>query len=412
MAISTARQSPTRIKACFVIQSKGTLAIPGNTGRHKQIDAKGRGNHTKRNADDHNNTQRNGTYIKGAHHRHQNRRQHDHGGVNRHKAADNGEQNNKCEQNTSSAAEDPQEPVAQHLWHTVGGNDPVKPIGQRNDQHRGSSGNTGFNKHFYNVLQLDFSIHQHTQDQTVNDRNAGSLSGSKSTGINAAQNDYGHRNGGQAICKDLCLILKGGGVHGCGLVTVLSGNNIGVNHHGKAQHNTGNDARAEHSPHRAARKRGINNHGNAGRNNNTQAACRAHQSPRETDVISIIHHGRDHKHTQGRHGCGAAAGNCCKNHSSQNCHNSQAAPNASDKQPAEIDKPAGNSAHIHNAARQHKEWDCQQRKITGGIVALLRRQHQRGSAVSQVGHNGRKGHGKRNGRSQEHRHQEQSQQHD
>ncbi len=68
--------------------------------------------------------------------------------------------------------------------------------------------------------------------------------------------------------------------------------------------------------------------------------------------------------------------------------------------------------HVHNATRQHKEWDCQQRKITGGIVALLRRQHQRGSAVSQVGHNGRKGHGKRNGRSQEHRHQEQSQQHD
>ena len=76
----------------------------GNTGCHKQVNAKGRGDHAKRNADDHNNTQRNGTYIKGAHHRHQDWCQYDHGRVDGHKAANDGQQNDQCNQNTSSAA--------------------------------------------------------------------------------------------------------------------------------------------------------------------------------------------------------------------------------------------------------------------------------------------------------------------
>ena len=123
-----------------------------------------------------------------------------------------------------------------------------------------------------------------------------------------------------------------------------------------------NEAGHEHLGNAHLAGNAIDNHRDAWRNDDADAARRGSRGGGISRVVAALGHGRNHEHAHSRSGGRARAGNCAEKNAGKHCGYGKAARNWPHKGLGHGHQPARNARSLHERTRQHKGRQCHERK--------------------------------------------------
>ena len=245
----------------------------------------------------------------------------------------------------------------------------------------------------HQIAYFNALVNEQRNQNGVEHRNHSGLGGGEEAGVNAAQNDHGAQQSGQAFQEQGHKAVGTQLVHFCldTAAVFALGHAVehGVNHQEGTDHDAGEHAAQEQIARGNAGGQRIQNKRNAGGNDNAQTACNRDQTGCPGFIITQIDHKGNAHGTHSGGGGGAGAGNSAVEQAGEDNGTGHAAGDLAYKVSKEVKQLAGNAALRHDHAAQNEQGNSQN---GGGVCARegVVQQLLNGAALAH-GENGSKG---------------------
>ena len=241
--------------------------------------------------------------------------------------------------------------------------------GSRDQEQNDAAGLRRIKENPQEGLHVDALV-KNREDQAVEHRNARALRGGENTGNDAADNDDDQQKARYRIPNRLHHTLapvKAGGLH-AGLLGTDKSHHHTAQSHQNARNITGHKQGGDGD---AAGHSGIHNEGRSRRD---QQACGGRGNVgcrRICRIIAVLLLDRADTAAHGRGCCHRGTGQRTEKHVAENIGLGHGAGNLADEKLRKVDKTLGDTAVVHDVARQNEEGHCQQREGLHAGIHLL-----------------------------------------
>ena len=237
-----------------------------------------------------------------------------------------------------------QNPVGDFHGDAVGGQQVAE--GRRReheDQHAARQPGRGLQRG-HEGLHRQFPVDEDAHEDRVEDGHDGGFGRREQTGVDAAQNDDGREDGPEAVTQGVDEGLEGP-VEAVGFEVPAQEEVHDAQAHGDEY--AGDDAGHEHLGDALLARHAVDDHRDAGRDDDADAAGGGGGGGGVTDVVAALGHGRDHEHAHGGRRGGTGAGNGPEEHAGQRRGDGETAGSGADDVFGDMDEPSGHACRLH-----------------------------------------------------------------
>ena len=302
--------------------------------------------------------------------RKQNRGEDHHGRRGIHEAADDQQQDVDQDQNDDRIAGDIQNGLRDHGGDLFDGQDTREGGCGADDGHGGAIGGAGACDGIEELLRREFAIDEHTADKGVDRSDGRSFRRGEDTAVDTAENDdridespLGVPDDGEPLFAGILPAVT--------FPAHLLAVEVAEQAEADTDENAGQEAGQEHAGDGGRRGDTVDDHRDAGGDDNADTARAGHAGEGETLAVPLFQHGGHDHGADRRDGCRAGSADRGEEHADHDRDDREAACDVSEVGAADVQYSFGDTACGHQLARKDKQGDRHDGEGVGAGDQLL-----------------------------------------
>ena len=328
--------------------------------------------------------------------REKDRCQHHHRRRRVHKAAHKQQQDDNEQKDNRCAFADPQNTVCDEVGNSIDRQQLGKCCRTGYNHEDGAGRHTAVGKCSVDVLRRQLPMDKHAAEKCISCGNRRSLRGCKDPSVDTAQ-DYDGADERPLGIPDLTQFLLCGIAALITLPAILLGDEIACDDERDSDQDPRQDSCHKYRADRGSRRCSIDNHGNARRDDDADAARTGDQTERKLLVIPFLEHGGQYHRSDGGNRRGPRAGYCGKEHAQHNGDDRKPTGETSKEYIGDIEQSPRYASDRHQLTREDEERDRDESKRVRGCHHLLYNIEIAEAPIRKDRHHRRETNGKANG---------------